>query len=438
MRVLQLHAENFKRLFAVDITPQGDVVTITGKNMQGKSSVLDALWAALAGVMPSEAIRQGAERALLRVDLGKFVVTRTVSKKKGGGETTAVKVESADGAVFPSPQRLLDELIGKLSFDPLHFARLSETKPGRREQFDMLAKFVQGIDFDLIANQNRGDYDKRTDVNRRAKEAAAAASVIVVPDPLPEKVDEAALVAQLSGATAREAEIAEHGRQRQAIADRLAVEERATSEAEAEVAQLRARLDVLQREAGERAVRLQTLVETIEQFPPPPERVDTSAVAAQLSTAQTHNKGVDEVLARVEKRASMRRLAEALEAEATGYTENIEARNAAKAKAISEAKMPVAGIGFGEGEILLNGVPFAQGSSAEQLRTSVAIAAALNPTLRVIHIRDGSLLDVDSMAWLAEYAKAHDLQVWCEVVGTDEKVGILIEDGRVKSSEVAA
>lgn len=438
MRVLQLHAENFKRLFVVDITPTGDVVTLTGKNMQGKSSVLDALWSALAGVMPSEAIRQGAERALLRVDLGKYIVTRTISKKKDGGETTSVKVENADGAVFPSPQKLLDDLIGKLSFDPLHFARLSETKPGRRQQFDMLAKFVEGVDFDAIANLNRGAYDKRTDVNKRAREAAAAASVIVVPEVIPERQDEAALVQQLSGATAREAEIAEHGRRRQAINDRLAAEERATTEAEAEVARLRARLDVLMREAGERALRIAAITDEIEAFPPPPERVDSAAVAAQLSAAQTHNRNVAEILARVEKKASMQRLAESLEAEAQALTDAIDARNAAKAKAISEAKMPVPGIGFGDGEILLNGVPFAQGSSAEQLRTSVAIAAALNPTLRVIHIKDGSLLDEDARAWLVQFAAERDFQVWCEVVGTDAKVGVLIEDGRVKASEVAA
>lgn len=438
MRVIKLHAENFKRLFAVDITPHGDVVTITGRNMQGKSSVLDALWSALAGVMPSEAIRQGAERALLRVDLGKYIVTRTISKKKDGGETTAVKVESADGAVFPSPQRLLDELIGKLSFDPLYFARLSETKPGRRQQFDMLAKFVEGIDFDAIANLNRGAYDKRTDVNRRAKEAAAAASVIMVPEVLPERVDEQGLVAQLSGATAREAEIAEHGRRRDALQGKLDDAQRRQGANEREFAELQARLKALQDAHADLVHEVTVICDEVAAFPAPPERVDSAAVAAELSRAQTHNRNVAEVLARVEKRASMQRLAESLEKEADDLTAQIDARLAAKAKAISEAKMPVEGIGFGDGEVLLNGVPFAQGSSAEQLRTSVAIAAALNPTLRVIHIRDGSLLDDDAMAWLAEYAKTHDLQVWCEVVGTDEKVGILIEDGRVKSSEVAA
>lgn len=439
MRVIRLCAENFKRLTAIDITPAGDVVTITGKNAQGKSSILDAIWSALEGaaVMPGEAVRKGADRARIRVDLGKYIVTRVISRKDGGGQTTQVKVEGADGAVFPSPQKLLDDLIGELSFDPLHFARMSETPAGRRQQFDMLSKFVPGVDFENIANRNRGDTEKRTEVNRRAKEARAAASVIVVPDVIPELVDTAPLLAQLGGATQREAEIAAHERRRDEINGRLAAEDRATSKAEDEVATLRARLEVLKLEAVERNSRIEVLRADIEAFPPPPERIDTAAVAADLNAAQEKNRQVDDILARATKRASMVRLAESLEKESDDLTAAITARLEKKAAAVSAAVMPVEGLGFGEGEILLNGVPFAQGSSAEQLRTSVAIAAAMNPSLRVIHIRDGSLLDVDSMAWLAEYAKAHDLQCWVELVGTDSKVGILIEDGHVKAAEAA-
>ena len=49
MKIISLHAENFKRLSAVDITPQGDLVVLSGANEQGKSSVLDAIMSALCG-----------------------------------------------------------------------------------------------------------------------------------------------------------------------------------------------------------------------------------------------------------------------------------------------------------------------------------------------------------------------------------------------------
>jgi hypothetical protein len=98
-------------------------------------------------------------------------------------------------------------------------------------------------------------------------------------------------------------------------------------------------------------------------------------------------------------------------------------------------KMPVQGLTFGEGEILLNGVPFAQASDAEQLQASVAIAAALNPKLRVIRIRDGSLLDDLAMQRLAQFATATDMQVWIERVDSSGKIGFVLEDGHVKQPE---
>ena len=98
-----------------------------------------------------------------------------------------------------------------------------------------------------------------------------------------------------------------------------------------------------------------------------------------------------------------------------------------------EAKLPVPGLELTEEEILLNGQPFNQGSDAEQLRVSIAVAGALNPRLRVIRVRDGSLLDAKSMAALSEYAEEHDLQVWVETVASNRQTAVVIEDGRVRS-----
>ena len=50
----------------------------------------------------------------------------------------------------------------------------------------------------------------------------------------------------------------------------------------------------------------------------------------------------------------------------------------------------------------------------------------------MIRVRDGSLLDEDSMQILAEMATEADYQVWVERVSTSGQGGIYIEDGRVK------
>ena len=100
---------------------------------------------------------------------------------------------------------------------------------------------------------------------------------------------------------------------------------------------------------------------------------------------------------------------------------------------ISKAAYPVAGLGFDQlGGVTFNGLPFSQASTAEQLRVSVAIGLALNPQLRVLLIRDGSLLDDDSMKMVAKMAAKADAQVWIERVEIDGQVSVVIEDGAIK------
>ena len=62
------------------------------------------------------------------------------------------------------------------------------------------------------------------------------------------------------------------------------------------------------------------------------------------------------------------------------------------------------------------------------------MALALNPKLRVILIRDGSLLDGDQGAALRKFAEDQHCQVWLEQVATDKAVGIVIEDGHLQAA----
>ena len=48
-KILKLTAENLLRLKAVEITPDGELVVVGGRNAQGKTSVLDAIEMALGG-----------------------------------------------------------------------------------------------------------------------------------------------------------------------------------------------------------------------------------------------------------------------------------------------------------------------------------------------------------------------------------------------------
>lgn len=468
MKIVSLIAENVKRLVAVEIKPDGDLVEITGRNGQGKSSILDAIWWALTGAehIQAQPIRKGADTALIRLDMGEIVVTRKFSRKGPDGFTTSIVVENQDGARFPSPQRMLDGLLGALSFDPLAFARM---KP--REQFDALRRFVPDIDFEQVAVDNKDDFDRRTEYNRAAKQERAAAAAIVVPQDTPDElVDEADLVEQLGNAgtinsdievsrerraQAREKitrlrnlvagsdEALNHFAESQATARDTSIErlreqiKRLEEQVEAEAVECQAHIDaevirgkVVTEAANREADELETNLKNAVKLREP---VDVAALQVKIQEARATNAHVT----RARQRKQHERTADQAEAAAKVLTEQIQARNADKEEAIAAAEMPVAGIGFGDGAVLLNGLPFEQGSDAEQLRASVKIAAAMNPKLRVIRIRDGSLLDDQAMTELAAFAAEQDLQIWCERVDSSGQVGFVIEDGHARKARKA-
>ena len=86
MKIIKLTASNVKRLRAVEITPDGTLQVVTGRNGQGKTSVLDAIWLALGGGSAAREtvrpVRDGEDRASVTLDLGDLVVTRTWAKGK--------------------------------------------------------------------------------------------------------------------------------------------------------------------------------------------------------------------------------------------------------------------------------------------------------------------------------------------------------------------
>jgi hypothetical protein len=81
--------------------------------------------------------------------------------------------------------------------------------------------------------------------------------------------------------------------------------------------------------------------------------------------------------------------------------------------------------------VTLNGIPFSQASTAEQIRVSTALAMAGTPEIRVMRIDGGESLDSESLAIIEALAAEHQYQVWISRVDESRAVGFTIEDGTV-------
>ena len=409
MRIIRLTAENVKRLRAVDITPDGTVQVITGRNAQGKTSVLDAIWLALGGGTAAKdtrrPIRDGENRAQVTLDLGDLVVTRTWR-----GDKTTLTVTSADGAKYASPQSMLDKLVGRLSFDPLAFTRLSP-----REQVAALVDLVDlGVDPDAIAKERAYLFAERTEVGRRRR----AIGDVTVDESLPEAEESAgAIIADIRA-------VQEHNRDYGAAVSGIEHAERAAASIEADIRDLEERIARRREELAGVTANRARMVATRNGMGGPK---DTTELEARLAAVEDTNAAIRANNVTREKAAER----DAHQATYERMTERIAALDKTREDALAAAEFPVDGLGFDEDVVTYRGVPLAQASAAEQIRVSLGMAMALNPELRVIRILDGSLLDAESMGLIAGMAADGGYQVWIERVEDDSESAVVIEDGAV-------
>lgn len=412
MKITKLEAENVKRIRAIQITPDGNMVVIGGKNDQGKSSTLDAIEMAFAGKrsIPSRPVREGEDSAYVICETEEYTVKRTF---KPSGDSN-VTVEGAEGAVFKKPQALLNKLVGDLSFDPLGFVHMDPPK-----QVEMLRK-MGGVDFATFDTKRDELYEDRKGVNKDVKRLGVELEGMErFPEAPEEEVSVETLVEQIEKVQKSQSDLAERIAKAQLTAEAIK--------------KLGASIDKKRRELEDMEARLKQAVanleETQKQIATDQEAaVDITTIQEGLETSQETNRQV---------RANQDRLMVVAEIEDTKekskkITADIEAVDQQKRDAIAKAKLPVEGLSFDDNGVLLNGIPFDQAGTAAQIRVSMAMGIALNPKMRVLLIREGSMFDDDSLKLVAEMADEHDMQCWIEMVGEREGVSVVIEDGAVK------
>jgi hypothetical protein len=172
------------------------------------------------------------------------------------------------------------------------------------------------------------------------------------------------------------------------------------------------------------------LVKMREQYVAAGKPVDVTAIEAEVGTAEATNKKI----ADNKRAAELNAKVAAKRSEVEASTKKIDDFDAEKRKLLETAKFPVEGLAFDANGVTFKGLPFEQASSAEQLRVSVAMGFALNPKLRVLLVRDGSLLDPASLKMVADMAAEKDGQVWLERVSEGQECSVIIEDGAVKQA----
>jgi hypothetical protein len=340
-------------------------------------------------------------------------------------------LENGDGARYPKPAETLKAIITTNSFDPLLFIR----SPAK-DQVSILQKFVPGIDFAATDQANSADFNKRTEINRYAKDKRSQISGVSFEGEAPaERIDEAGLVADLANAGDHNAKV-ERWKANRTAAEAKIKSLMDSSEVKLQrAADLRKQADLLADESNvdfASAEEIQARLDDPENQTPAP--INTAALQERIQSARQANAKFDANARAKATAAKLTSEAEALEAQSVALTKAIDDRNIAKSTAVKAAQMPINGLSLGDGMVMFGGQPLDQASSAEQIRVSVAIAAALNPKLKIAFVRDGSLLDDKSWELLRKLAVEHELQVFVETVDSSRADAIVIENGTIRGA----
>jgi len=198
------------------------------------------------------------------------------------------------------------------------------------------------------------------------------------------KIDESALVQEMMDAGQHNADIEKRKAGREALGAQIVNDKARTEELRAQITEWQDMILDAEERLKNSLAAIDAKETKLSTAPALPEVIETAAIAGKLNTARENNAKHTRWEADVKKYNDLDAAAKKLSNESAVLTRQIEDRTNDKAAKIAAAKLPIDGISFGEGQVLLNDLPFDQASDAEKLRTSVAIAMAANPKLLIM------------------------------------------------------
>lgn len=467
--------ENFMAFRHFALSPEGPVTIFGGPNEAGKTAASRLmLEIILKGktASPPKPVKTGEKKATLKgvieleeVDAmnGELSITRTVTED---GQWS-IKVVNKDGLAVQRPQEMLDRLFPNALVDPGAFVR-GDTPSDDRRRAAVLAR-ITGIDLSALDSERAKIFDARTIINREVarldavvkslpfyrdapdKEVPAIAPAKEIEEVKPILVSLVALNAELD-------EARKTNNWNMSRRDDLLENEKRIRFQKAEIERLEGLLLAARSALSGLMEENAGMVESTSKL----FDINESAIRIKIAEAEADN-----AKAQAEADAKNRAAREAASAEARAYAEQAQAINekvrantahnkartehekavaessaktaeidkidAEKSRLIASVKLPVDGLTFDSSGVYYNGRPCheKQLSSEEGIRIGFALALAENPSLDVMVIQNGALLDDKNLALFVEMAKAAKVHLLVEDVG-DRRATIVIEGGEVK------
>ncbi len=411
-RIEKLNIENLLGIKRITHIPITDFTEVRGGNGEGKSSFMAAIELLFGNKEATKNIknpvRNGQKKATVSVELNDMILTKIFSDSG----KTRTEIVSKEGAKFSNPVKMIEQIFGKLPYDPLKMMDHTD-----KELIEVYLSLIDTeVDFNELEAQKKATYAERTIINRQKKDVEVKRNSygLDYPDAPNEEVSVSELSSELTEALTTEEQ------HRVDIGTRKLNHESIESKKD-DIERLNNEINHIMKIDDELLTKMNDYVDP-----------DTAGIQDQIGNIEEINKQVrymhekDKLMLEYDR---LRDKSEALTAELTDI-------NDTKEYEIKNAKIPIDGVSFNEHGLTYNGVPLSQCSTAQQLLVALGISVGTHTTtngIKVMLIQHGNNLDTKSMELVKEFCEKHEYQVWIEIVADEPSgTGIFIEDGEIR------
>lgn len=417
MKIWNLKSENFKKL-NVELALNGKSVTVTGKNESGKSSFIDSIFKTLTGEkIKGSPVQLGKSQArnkvVIRKDDGSTI---TVERIYADNKNTSLKVTLNGSKTVKSPQAFLDATLGEISFDPLVFVNKT---PLEQKRFLME---LLNINLEEFEEKKRTALDEVQSINNDLIKVSGELESL----PLLEKeykfIDSADVV--------KEAEkINELKKQVTKLDNEIDYKGESKFQLEEHNKKLYKQMTAILEEIDNNKKLIESITSDVDEL----EKEKDSIIIPESSSLETQIKEINinnEYYRNQQERISKQREFESIETAKKDALGKVKLVEIERNKMLSEIKMPIDGLEFMDTGLSYNGLALTEDniSTSRIIEIGIRIAVAMNPNLRILQIKDGSLLDKDMMKTIKDICKESDYQLFIEKVSDEKELGFIIDE----------
>lgn len=432
--MLKAEIKNFKNIGFKEVSISGKSMIIAGPNQAGKSSLIQAILSPVnSKYVPLEAIKKGEQNGYTEIVIGgvlngeevRYRVGCMFSQEHKRGRLTLFDKKGTQ--VKGGERGILEGIIGDISFDIQDFVKLGVTKTGKtsvegvREQIEILKGLMPKEDVKKLSeldNEKQEVYDERTEINREIKFTSSQIDKSGFSQEEIEKYSDFISALDVSEEIKKANKTNDFIKEAREFSISFAKNKK---EKEDQIKELLAKVEVLKSQIesdNDKKIKVDAFLEKNKQL------IDVSLLEDKLNNISAHNLKVQKIKelhdAKKENDLKVKK--------ANELTERLNEIKEEKKQIFKNTKMPVKGLAFDDENVTFRGLPLSNGNipSSQLIGIGLKIGMALNPNLRLLVIRDGSLLDKKTMNFILKTCEKENYQLLIEVV-KDTEEGLTVD-----------